>query len=379
MPQEQLFEETLRESAGWMSNQERGAPFPLARITEVNDLIYNGSYRGRSLQPHEREYLIREALTTSDFPLLFGDVLQRQMLANYAVAPAVWKAFTKLSTNKDFRASSRFAIAGGDDALDLVAEKGEYLASPRTETRYQLTVQKYGRQFDISWESLINDDLGALGDTPARFAAASTRMEHRVVSALYTHNVVLATAGRGNLSINPLTIANLETGIEWFGARTDANGEAIPTRPKYLVVPPALEMTARQILSSATKMWVEGTGANPTVWPTTNVIPEMGLQLIIDPYITILDVAAGNPLSAVGAWYLFTDPRELAVLEAAHLTGHENPEIAMKASDKVTVGGGPINALSGDFATDNVFYRVRQVFGAITLDWRGFYFGGHLD
>jgi len=101
--------------------------------------------------------------------------------------------------------------------------------------------------------------------------------------------------------------------------------------------------------------------------------------LIIDPYLTIIDTANGNPLTAVGGWYLFSDPRELAVIEAAHLRGHERPEICMKNSDKVTVGGGAINPMAGDFATDNIFYRVRLIFGGTTLDWRGFYFGGHLD
>ncbi len=348
------------------------------RLAETINLINNT----KGLPTHRWEYLIKEALTTSDFPLLFGDTLDRQLLANYKAAPAVWKAFTKMSTNRDFREASRHQMTGGDNYLDQVGEKGEYLASPRTEAEYNISLLKYGRQFDISWEAIINDDLGALKDTPERFAMAAVRTEHRLVTAQYYHNVVLATAGRGNLSVNPLTIANLETGIEWFGARTDVNGEAIPTRPKYLVVPPALEMTARQILTSATKMWLDYTTrvAGPINYPmpTTNVVSQMGIELLIDPYITILG-AVGTPLSSVASWFLFTDPKELAVLEAAHLRGHERPEIAMKASDKVTVGGAAINPMSGDFATDNIFYRVRLPFGVTTLDWRGFYFGGHLD
>jgi len=348
-------------------------------LAETIKLLSNAN----GLPHHKWEYLLREALTTSDFPLMFGDVLDRRLLANYKAADPVWKKFTKMSTNRDFKNSDRYRLDGGDDVLDRVGEKGEYLASPRTESRYQIKVYKYGRQFDLSWETMINDDLGAMKDTPERFAKAALRTEHRVVSTLYVHNVVLATAGRGNLSVNPLTIANLETAIEWFAARTDVNGEAIPTRPKYLVVPPALELTARQILTSASKMGLAGAttiAGAPDVWvPTQNVIPQMGLELVVDPYITIIDVANGNPLTAVGGWYLFTDPSELVVLEAAHLRGHERPEICMKASDKVTVGGGAIGPMAGDFATDNIFYRVRHVFGAITEDWRGFYFGGHLD
>ncbi|KKM23301.1 hypothetical protein LCGC14_1616620, partial [marine sediment metagenome] len=352
-------------------------------IAEANDLIYNSMYQGKVIPAHVREFLLREALTTSDFPLLFGDVLDRQVLAAYKATEPVWKKFTKLTTNRDFRNADRYRFSGGDEVLARVGQKGEYLASNRTEARYRLAVLKYGRQFDISWEALINDDLDALKDTPARFARAAMRTEHSIVSTLYVHNVVLATAGRGNLSVNPLTIANLETGLEWFAAQTDVGGEPIANRAKFLVVPPALELTARAILTSATKMGLAGAttiAGAPDVWvPTTNVVANFGLELVIDPYITTIGVAAGEPLSAVGSWYLFSDPAELAALEAAHLRGHENPEIVMKASDKVTIGGGAVNSMAGDFATDNVFYRVRVVFGGVTEDWRAFYFGGHLD
>lgn len=383
--EERLFEETLKEVGGFLSNRERGIEIPLARITEANDLIYNSIYHGKVIAPHVREFLLREALTTSDFPYLFGDVLDRQVLAAYKATEPVWKKFTKLSTNRDFRNSDRYRFSGGDEVLARVNEKGEYLASARTEARYRLAVLKYGRQFDISWEAMINDDLGALKDTPARFARAALRTEHSIVSNLYVHNDTLATAGRGNLSVNPLTIAFLETALEWFAAQTDVGGEPIANRAKYLVVPPALELTARQILTSASKMWLEHitrAAHDPpeTLYPmpTTNVIANYGLELVIDPYITTID-ATDNPLSSVGAWYLFSDPKDLAALEAAHLRGHERPEICMKASDKVTLGGGALNPMSGDFATDNVFYRVRVVFGGVTEDWRAFYFGGHLD
>ena len=380
-----LFEEGNKFDA-FLSNRERGLRIPLAQITEMNNLLYSGTYRGKLLMDHERTYMLREALTTSSFPFLFGDVLQRQMLANYKATPPVWKAFSKLSTVPRIApqvGGYRFAMAGGDQFLPLVGQKGEYLASERTEIRYSITVDKRGRQFDISWEAMINDDLGALKDTPARFASAAEKTEHRVTTALYVHNVVLATNARGNLSANPLTIANLETALEAMASFTDAAGEPIMNRAKFLVVPPALDLTARAILTSANKMGLAGAttiAGAPDVWvPTTNVVANYGLTLIVDPYLTTLDIAAGNPLSAVGGWYLFADPKDIAVLEMAHLSGHESPEIVMKASDKVTIGGGAVNALSGDFATDNIFYRVRIIFGGTTLDWRGFYFGGHLD
>jgi len=354
---------------GYASLSDTGRQFTDAQITETVNLLSNAN----NLPPHKREYLLREALTTSDFPYLFGDVLDRQMLAAYKAVDPVWKAFVKMSTVKDFRTTRRIQMRGGDDALAQVAEKGEYLASDRTEVPYYFNVDKYGRQFDISWESMINDDLGALKDTPERFARAAVRTEHRIVTNLYAR-CALYSAAQGNAANAALTIGNLETAVEAMQAFTDGV-EILLNRPKYLVVPPGLEFTARQILTSANKIWLTGTvdlALGPsTPYPTTNVIAQWGLQLIVDPYLSIYGGA-----DRLTQWYLFADPKDIAALEFAHLQGHERPEICMKSSDKVTVGGGSINPLSGDFATDNVFYRVRHVFGGVLLDWRATYMGG---
>jgi len=351
------------------------------KLKETIDLLSNA----RGLPAHKHEYLLREAITTSDFPYLFGDVLDRQVLAQYKATESTWKKYVRTSTVPRLFpqiGGYRFAITGGDQRLDQVAEKGEYLASARDEAQYTLYVYKYGRQFDISWEAMVNDDLDALKDTPMRFAKAALRTEQYAVINQYADDI--GTHGAGNLydnatanqvngSVALLTIANLEAALEAMAGWRDAGGSPIYNRAKYLVVPPALEMTARQILTSATKMWLsdDALPVAPTPYPTTNVVSQMGLELIVEPWLPVADASNGNT-----AWYLFSDPNDIAALEAGYLRGHERPEICMKASDKVTVGGGAITPMSGDFATDNIFYRVRHCFGIVELDWRATYGGG---
>lgn len=340
------------------------------RLKETLDLLSNA----KGYAPHRHEFMMREALTTSDFPYLFGDVLDRQVLASYKAVDPVWKSFVKMGTVPRIFpqvGGYRFGITGGDQFLAEVAEKGEYLASERNEARYPVYVKKYGRQFDISWEAMINDDLGALKDTPERFSRAAVRTEHRLVTGTYVADLVgaanLYAAANANSGALPLTIANLENTVEAMTAFLDANGEPIMNRPKYLVVGPGLEFTARQILTSATKAWVNDAVAAAVAMPTANVISQYGLQLVIDPYIPIFAPAA------VLSWFLFADPRDIAALECDYLVGHERPEICMKASDKVNIGGGELSPMTGDFATDNIFYRVRDVFGCNRLDFRATY------
>ncbi|KKL21191.1 hypothetical protein LCGC14_2447900, partial [marine sediment metagenome] len=150
-------------------------------------------------------------------------MLDRQLVAAYKAVEAAWRPFTKMTTlSKIDEDARRFAIYGGDNLLPRVGEKGEYLASPRNELRYLIQVNKRGRQFDISWESLINDDLGALRDTPERFGRAAERTEHRIVTSLYASDVGAHVEGNGgnlyqvgvNAAATVLSVPALEVGVQ---------------------------------------------------------------------------------------------------------------------------------------------------------------------
>jgi len=341
------------------------------RLTEVANLLYGGG-----IAAHRREFLLREAMTTSDFPYLFGDILDRQTLGIYNTVPATWKQYMLGKKVRDFRTARIFGVSGLDTLLNVVEEKGEYPASTKDEYYYDIAVKKMGRQFDISWETLINDDLSLLDDTPRRFAMAASNTEHH--RAVLTYAGDIGTHGAGNLYENAvnsdavdLTIANLEDAVAQMATFRSRSGMPMVNKPKYLVVPPELEFTARQILTSTHKYQL-ATGDTDEVlgpFPTANVIGQYGLQLIVEPWLTYIDAGADDE------WYLFADQNQVASVAYAHLTGHEKPEICMRSSDKLSIGGGSIGPLAGDFATDNVFYRVRVVFGTARMDWRGTYYG----
>ncbi len=344
------------------------------RVTKLASLITE-----TRLPAYRREYLLREALTTSDFPYLFGDILDRSMLAMYETVPAEWRKYMKRKVNRDFRTARMYATYGGDTILEEVAEKGEYLASSRDELYYEMQLKKFGRQFDISWEALVNDDLGALTDTPQRFAMAAANTEHYRAVLAYCNDIGAHVEGVGgnlyengvNAGTDPLTIGALEDAVAEMRQFRSLSGMPILNRPRYLVVPPALEFTARQILTSTNKMWL-ATGDTDAVvgpYPTTNVIANYGLELIVDDFLPYCHEVLNSGLGDT-AWYLFADPANIGAVGYGQLAGHERPEICMKASDKVAVGGGLMDPMSGDFATDNVFYRVRLVFNTAKLDWR---------
>ncbi len=369
-PKMETMKEMMEGWEGYHSVKEsKKSPEHKARFLEVINLLNNEA----GYAPHKLQFLMKEAMTTSDFPVLFGEILDRQLLTGFKDTPQVMGQILRRATVPDFRTVQRFEISGGDEYLALVGEKGEYLASTRDVNPYTYNVDKRGRQFDISWEAIINDDLGALQDTPMRFAKAARRSEERFQTLLFVDlngplDAYFSVANGGAAVTNtPLTIANLETAVEAMAAFLDRDGSPILNKPKYLVCGPALEFTARQILTSANKMWVSNAAGAPVAFPTNNVIGQFGLQLVINPWIPVL-VTAGTVAQTM--WMLFSDPADIAAAEFGLLRGHESPELFMKASDQARVGGGMASPMDGDFATDNIFYKVRHVFGGVTLSGR---------
>ena len=351
-----------------------GTPVNEAAVARVIDILANKDHLPR----HKHEYLLKEVITTSDFPTLFGVAIDRQMLANWRAWVGDFRPYTKMTRLTNFNSHERHKVYGQDNLLPQVVEKGEYLVGDVGTGHYHIQLKKYGRQFDISWESIINDSMGAFSDIATRFSTAAQRTVARTATGLYAvaagPNPLLYGApiadvdGQNvtNLGGLVLTIANLQTTLQLMAAQTDPNGEPISVRGVHLVVPPQLELTARAILTSALVQWTEvGAGGGIPV-PTANIVPQLGIQLHVDPYLPIIDTTDGDT-----TWYVFADPSQGAAIEMAFLTGYEDPEICMKASDKVALGGfGGLSPFSGDFATDNVFYRVRMVVGGAQLDPR---------
>lgn len=302
-----------------------------------------------------------EAMSTSDFPLLFGDIIDRSLVAAYQEYPAEILQITDQRRLRDFRVGKRFAVDGAEGQLEEVGERQEYPERSLSEQADEVSVAKYGARISFSWEQMVNDDLDAFRDAPMRHARAARRTEQKLVSLQYVGasglNTTLYTAAN-TLSGNPaLTTDNLEAALTHLASQTDEDGEPIFIGGAYLVVPPALESTARRILDT-TEFRV--TDADGNVRIVSGNAVSRNLQLLVDPYIGA--IATSN---ADTTWFVFADPNQgRAALEFDRLTGHEQPEIWVRTPDAQRIGGGTVGPDSGSFDTDSIDYRVRHVIGA---------------
>jgi hypothetical protein len=341
------------------------SPQYLAKLGEAANFVkevYDGKRRG---------WQLKEALGTSDFSNLFGDILDRALLGSYMETPQVYRNFTRIGSVPDFRTVKRFALNGSESVLSIVPQQAEYPEASVSDAAYSYTVQKYGRRIGFSWEAMVNDDLDALKSIPERFARAARRSESKFVTGLYVDangpHASLYTVGNANkVTSNPvLSISALQTAYKILAAMRDADGEPIVVDAVELVVPPALQITAQNILN-ATQLWLDTNASAGTAQQnmvTTNWMSQK-VRLSIDPYIPVVASSANGDTS----WFLHASPSVgRPALEVGFLRGHESPEIFVKAPNTQSAGAST-DPLNGDFDTDSIMYKVRHVFGGTRLD-----------
>ena len=333
-----------------------------------------------------RKHVLEEVMSTDDFPYLFGDILDRSVLAAYTEWPTTWDAVAKRSTVADFRDAKIYPPTyGADGVLDVVEEAAPYPAAPIYEQApLTWSVTKYGRTVPFTWESMINDDLDMLKDIPTRLGRAARRTENSLVTALYVNSTgphsSLYTSGNKNIinttngaSVNnpQLGITGLQDAYTVLSKMVDESGQPIMRDVVTLVIPPALEVTARNILNAteirATQIRAGGSpDASSSGYQELAVSNWMRnkLRLVVDPYIPMVATTNGNT-----SWFLFADPNySREAIRIGFLRGHETPEIWMRSPNAVRVGGGAVNPMDGDFDTDSIVYRIRHVTGVTVID-----------
>src|SRR5579885_186424 len=139
-----------------------------ARLAEAAKIIYRGFNGSR------RDLLaFQEAMSISDFPNLFGDVIDRSVLANYMETPDTWSMIAKQADVSDFRPVKRFRVDGGTGLLGNSTNTGalvpldpgaQYPEDSLSDGVYTYQLAKYGKRMPFYWETFVNDDLNAIKD-----------------------------------------------------------------------------------------------------------------------------------------------------------------------------------------------------------------------
>lgn len=319
---------------------------------------------------------LQEGIATSDLPVQLAPTINKIMLENYAAQPKVWDQFATRLVVDDFRPVTFQAMRYEDEGLDsagdtfrdgslpTVAEYAEYpTAGWFNVTEQTMSVKKAGTRIRFSWEAIVNDgQIGLLERLPIELAVKAAGKEDEEVtkqlvsaSGLNTDN--FKSANQNLLSGNAaLSLESLEAAIEAANLQTWNGANITPISRFALVVPRALEMTARKILAIQQVRTETTSGSTVTSTVAGNPVASQ-VTIVVNDWITKINSGAG------AYWFLIPVPGQALNPGVAlgFLRGYETPELRVKANGGLYLGGSAVPAREGSFDNDDFEMRIRHI------------------
>lgn len=306
--------------------------------------------------------VIRDAFhTTGSFSNLLMDAANKTLLRGYDEALYTWSIWARQAPSvPDFKNINRIRFSESPDLL-MVPENDDYPEGPMSDSKETYKVEKFGRLFTVTWETVVNDDLDAISRIPQMHGNAARRTQNKKVYEQLTSNPVMGDgkalfasdhASGSNVSggAGAPTVTSLNVGFTRMALQRGLNSAAILNiQPRYLIVAQHYAATAMQLVGSIADPSVGGSAAGNS--NTLNIYGPNGsrpLQVVADG---VLDGHVNTN------WYLAADPSQIDTVELSFLQGEENPVLEQE----------------WDFDKDCYKYKVRQTFGVKAIDWRGLF------
>lgn len=355
------------------------------RLDHVSELIehaLDGDARAQGeIKSEIRNSELEESQSTSDFPTALKSITQIATLEQYAQIESVYTQYTRPYNVNNLRAQAFYSLLvdntnmvtanGGvpniteqPGGLPRIPELTEFPTFSFSASESSFGVAKYGARVNFSFEMLLNDEWGVLETLPTQLATLARNQEDIVatevlanVQAPYGPNPAFFNSGNGNLITNnpALTVDSLDQAINSIKTRK-FNGNPVTVGSMALIVPPALERTARRVTSISEFLITDVNG-------TYNIAnPVSGVTVIVNPWLPIIDKSS----SVNTTWYLV--PAGSAGIRPAivfsKIRGRENPELRIASATGDYLGGGAVPGREGSFVNDDIEFRVRHFVGA---------------
>jgi hypothetical protein len=301
--------------------------------------------RGESTRGSLHDVAQRALHSTSDFPIILGDITRQTLLSAYSMYENTFQLFATRTLLSDFRETKVLDIGSAPD-LQRKNEAGEFTSGTVRESEEGMQLHSYGRKIGFTREMLINDQLNAFMQLVSNWGLKAAKLEGDIVWNAIIDNAALKD-GKGlfhadhkNLKTpgTALDKTNLIAARLAFRTQTDIDGEAINVTPKYLFTGSALEVDAQTLVAAA---HIPATAAE--------VVPQ-AIRSLVPVYEHRLDKILTK------AWFLFADAQSTMGrgIHYLHLLGSEAP----RTNERI------------GFDVEGVEYTIAHDFGVGLTDYR---------
>ena len=280
--------------------------------------------------------------TTSDFPLVLANVMNKLLLPAYEQATPTYRQIAVQRDFRDFRPHNHLKLGDFPNLLK-VNEHGEFKYGTIGENNEPVTAATYGRILGLSRQTLINDDLMAFNDLASMAGQRVTDFEN----TLFYVTVILAGSGLG---------PQLSDGVAVYDA-----GHSNVTGPGALDNTRLAE--ARALMRKQESM----DGLKLNIQPAILLVsPDSETQA--DTLVATLTPAQASQVNPFAG--------RLEVLADANLTGTRFYVLARMGPNSNYMygfvdGSGPRNEVRSGFEVDGVEFKIAIDFGVGATDYRG--------
>lgn len=332
----------------------RTAPTLKARVIEAARLFNDGLKGGPA------QYRLKEAMSTSDFPLLLSKGFEVEAINAQKTAVKEFDSIAYETRVPDFR-PKKLRDFFGETEFDRVLEGEEYKADTFEETEIEIRVAKYGRKFGYTWELDLSGDFTDLANFPQRLGNGAVERSNRNVFELFVDEDGPRGDFFANIGTEKLTPDAIDAAITALTLKENHRGELVDTGGLVLMVPQSLQVEANRI-ANAGELEMRVEGEEGRAFRTRVANPYRGLITVqVSKWLTKMDKSA----SRATTWYLFAGKgSDNPALVHAQLMGHENVDIRVKRDQGERPGGGNIPINEGSFSDDTIWFRGRSVDGA---------------
>lgn len=349
----------LQSSLGLASRCLIQAGVPAHRISQlppeaIAQLVMGANPRSFGIVASDGSYNV-----TGMFANIFYDASNVMLRRSYAEANTTFQVWMRQGESvKDFKPVHK-VIAGELPDPKAIPEDGEFEETTTTDGResYKLTV--WGERFSISWQAIVNDQLGSFAEISAKQGRAMRRKQNKLAYGVLKDNAALSDTG-ALFNATALTTAG--------GHNNLATGSATPTvvtlnaQKARMRAMTGLNVTDQTVLNLEPEWILSGGALEGTI--------DTLLMSMADPAATHSGVANkwrngltpiyDEQLGAAGggsdtAWYLACNHRDVDTIEYAYLQGLEQPRLLQRDS----------------YNTLGLKFDIYQAFAVKALDFRG--------
>lgn len=292
-------------------------PHPLANDLSLRSIAYACGILSRKQETFETDNaVVGRGMGTAEFSRTLADGVRAMTIATYG-AQAEHLAFVATQEVSNFMPADINALEADVD-LEPLGEDAEIQAFSAVLSggAREVRLITYARAIPIGRAAIINNKLAEIGRLFGSIGGSAARLESRKVAAAMEANPalddgdVVFDAKYSNVlgdAENPAVLipSNLGLAMSLLRTQPTASGQRADLRAKHLVVEPALELTAREMIRNA------------------------GLDVMVS-------VLANLP---AGRWYLLADKAVCPTVGVLRLFGVKTPVRVEQKRPKIEFDG----------------------------------------